>query len=591
MTVALPATTDCTASGAICGANGKKLSTGVSGTVQGPPALSVADARAEEGADATLDFEVTLGRAPTGTVTVDYATADGTATAGDDYTATSGTLAFAPGETAKTVSVPVLDDSHDEGSETMRLTLSNAQEATIEDGEAVGTIVNDDPIPQAWLARFGRTVTGQVLDAVEARLAAPRAAGAEPSLAGLPLPSWTGGSAAANAGPAAGTDEEARAGLAAMTAWLAQSGPDGRGTAAFGARDEDRGREPETRGLTGHDLLTGSSFTLTGGSAGGAGFASLWSRGALASFHGRQGSLAVDGEVATGLLGTDFASERWTAGLAVGHSRGSGGYATGATCDVNCAGRIEATLTGLYPYAGVDLADRLSVWAAAGHGAGELRVAPEGKAAMTADLAMSMGAAGLHGEVLRPEDGAGLSLAVKGDARLTRTSSDSTSGMEAADADVWLVRTGIEGSRPVSLGRDGPTLTPSFELGLRLDGGDAETGMGADMGGGLSFADPKHGVSFESRARAWWRTSRRASGSGARAYPPPGTHGPRRTAAFPCRSSRAGAPRPQGAWTRCSAARRSPGLRPMTTRTASRPRAGSTPSSVTGSAHPAPGAS
>ena len=72
-----------------------------------------------------LAFAVTLSRAPSGTVTVDYATADGTATAGSDYTARSGTLTFAAGETGKTVSVPVLDDAHDEGSETLTLTLSS----------------------------------------------------------------------------------------------------------------------------------------------------------------------------------------------------------------------------------------------------------------------------------------------------------------------------------------------------------------------------------------------------------------------------------------------------------------------------------
>ena len=93
------------------GASGSTLGTrSVSFRVLAPAALSVADARAEEGTDATLDFAVTLDRSSTGTVTVDYATADGTATAGDDYTATSGTLTFSAGETAKTVSVTVVDD-------------------------------------------------------------------------------------------------------------------------------------------------------------------------------------------------------------------------------------------------------------------------------------------------------------------------------------------------------------------------------------------------------------------------------------------------------------------------------------------------
>ena len=113
---------------------------------------------------------MTLSRAPSSTVTVDYATADGTATAGSDYTAVNGTLTFAAGETEKTVSVAVLDDAHDEGSETLTLTLSNASGAYIEDGTATGTITNSDHMPKAWLARFGRTVAEQVLDAVGARV-------------------------------------------------------------------------------------------------------------------------------------------------------------------------------------------------------------------------------------------------------------------------------------------------------------------------------------------------------------------------------------------------------------------------------------
>ncbi len=89
---------------------------------------------------------------------VDYATRDGTAVAGADYTNTSGTLTFVAGETRKTVDVQVLADSHDEGSETMTLALSNATGARIADGEATGTIDNSGSILQAWIARFGRTV-------------------------------------------------------------------------------------------------------------------------------------------------------------------------------------------------------------------------------------------------------------------------------------------------------------------------------------------------------------------------------------------------------------------------------------------------
>ena len=87
--------------------------------------FAVADAEATEGEDPSLDFVVTLAPAAW-TVTVDYATHDVTARAGADYTDTSGTLTFASGETAKTVSVPVNDDTVEDIPETLTLRLSNA---------------------------------------------------------------------------------------------------------------------------------------------------------------------------------------------------------------------------------------------------------------------------------------------------------------------------------------------------------------------------------------------------------------------------------------------------------------------------------
>ena len=500
------------------------------------PGVSVADARVREAAGAVLRFTVTLAAAPSETVSVRYASSDGTATAGADYVAASGAVRFGPGQRSRTVSVRVLDDAHDEGAETMTLRLSAPFGAEISDGTATGTIDNTDAMPAAWLARFGRTVTGHVLDAVEARLKAPRTPGMEASLAGQALPSWTPGSksgagpgSALGAGPGSGSgagggavsrfgaaaDAEERGAMTALGAWLAQAGPVGQDTSRNGASRNGgsaTGREAESRALTGRDFIAGTSFALTAGSAGDGGSVSVWGRGAISGFDGREGGLSLDGEVTTGLIGADWASApgsgagRWTAGLAVGHSRGTGGYRSGAGAG-EIAGGIDATLTGVYPYAGMTLTDRLSVWTAAGYGSGEVTVTPAGQEALTADLTMRMGAAGIRSELLTPAEDGGLSLAVKGDGRFTRTSSGSASGtsggrLEASDADVWLLRTGVEGSRTFGLGDgDGATLTPSFELGLRLDGGDAETGFGADMGGGLAFADPKHGLSLEFRAR------------------------------------------------------------------------------------------
>ncbi|RIV97478.1 cellulase family glycosylhydrolase, partial [Azospirillum brasilense] len=85
-------------------------------------------------------FTVKLSQAYNQTVTVDYATADGTAKAGSDYLATSGKLTFAAGETTKTVAVKVLSDDVTEGVETFNLKLSNPTQATIADGTGIGTI-------------------------------------------------------------------------------------------------------------------------------------------------------------------------------------------------------------------------------------------------------------------------------------------------------------------------------------------------------------------------------------------------------------------------------------------------------------------
>ena len=125
VTFALASLPACGETGSVCTADERALTGPVSLTVPGPVALSVADASVEEGPGAMLAFAVTLDRVRHGAVTVDYATTDGTAAAGSDYTGVSGTLTFAAGEVAKTVSVPVLDDAVDEGSETMTLTLSN----------------------------------------------------------------------------------------------------------------------------------------------------------------------------------------------------------------------------------------------------------------------------------------------------------------------------------------------------------------------------------------------------------------------------------------------------------------------------------
>jgi hypothetical protein len=108
--------------------------------------ISVDDAAVLEGASgtSTLTFHVTLSHAATLPVTVDYATSDGSAAAPADYVAGQGTLTFAPGEMAKTVTVIVNGDTLFENDESLFLTLSNAAGGTLARAAASGTILNDD---------------------------------------------------------------------------------------------------------------------------------------------------------------------------------------------------------------------------------------------------------------------------------------------------------------------------------------------------------------------------------------------------------------------------------------------------------------
>ena len=485
VTVSLPATTDCAAAGAICASAARMLSNDTTATVPGPVALSVADARAEEGTDATIDFTVTLSRAASAAVTVDYATADGSATAGADYTAASGTLVLAAGERVKTVAVAVLDDSEDEGEETLTLTLSNAVGARIADGEATGTIRNTDAMPKAWLGRFGRTVAEQVMEAVEGRLAASRAPGVEVTVAGARM-----GGSGSREDAGAREEEEARATLAD---WLQDE-----------AREQDDPRR-RSRAVTQRELLTGSSFALTGEPGGGGnGVAALWGRGAVTRFDGRaetgNGDLTLDGEVVSGMLGADGTRGPWTVGLLLSHFRGSGSY-RGAS-----GGKVESVLTGAFPYGRYALHRRLSVWGAAGYGAGWLTLTPEGQKPIGTDMDLMMGAVGLRGVAVEAPAEGGVELALKSDALAVRTRSKAVRGgagggnLAAATADVTRLRLGLEGTwRGLTLG--GGTLAPRLEVGVRHDGGDAETGFGVDVGGGLAWSDPKRGLSAELRAR------------------------------------------------------------------------------------------
>ena len=443
------------------------------------PTLSIADDDAQEGPGAFLRFRIRLSEASDDPVTFNIATSDGTAIAGTDYIAKNRSKTIKAGRTTAWFKIHVIDDSHDEGDETFTVTLSNASGATIADGTATGTIKNSDAMPQAWLARFGRTAADQVLDAVEGRMGAARTPGVEVAVAGQRL-----GGAVPDA--VALEKREAEAGLDALADWL-----------QGGERDDAIGFE--TRALTARELLTGSSFAWTGGSAEG-GFGALWGRGAVTRFDGRADDLTLDGEVTSAMLGADWTLGRGSAGLVVSHSRGEGGFRSEAG-----DGAVESTLTGLYPWGRYALGERLTAWGVAGYGSGELVLTPDGMDPIETDMALAMAALGGRGVLARPSGDGGLEVAATSDAMVVRTTSDELrsggGSLAASEADVTRLRLGLEGTWH-GLGTAGrSTFVPTLELGVRHDGGDAEAGFGADIGVGLSWTDRALGIEAALRAR------------------------------------------------------------------------------------------
>ena len=483
---------------------------GASATVAGAVDMAVADARVEEGAGAVLAFAVTLSRAASGTVTVDYATADGSAQAGVDYTAASGTLTFRAGESSRTIEVTALDDSHDEGEETFTLRLSNASGARVTDGEATGTIKNSDPLPRALMGRFGRTAAAQLVEQVEARLEASREPGFRGRVAGRELRRGMAQEVALNflqqLGAALGTPGRGggalmmgaggpMSGAAGMAVGGAALQRPGRGAAGFGGGAALQRPGRGAAGFGGGDLLTGSDFAMNRESRGG--ILSFWSRGAQSRFSGREGALSLGGDVRTTMFGADHARGPLVAGLSLSNSRGLGEYAGAA------GGQVASSVTGLYPWLGYQATDRVKVWGLAGYGTGGLLLTPQSGQALESGLSMAMAAAGTRGELVAGGSG-GFALAFKADALWVGTAIDGVDGpagrLKATDAAVTRFRTGLEGSRAYRLaGR--LSLTPSVEVGLRRDGGDAETGAGLDVGGGLVVSDSGAGLAVDVRVR------------------------------------------------------------------------------------------
>ena len=268
----------------------------------------------------------------------------------------------------------------------------------------------------------------------------------------------------------------------------------------------------------GGDLTRGSSFQLSLGQNGSAGDGleqgeqaeqeggwMLWGQGVRSDFSGRpQADLGLDGRVGAAYLGADH---RWGSkalmGVAASRSVGSLDYTNGG--DIASELEVGARLTSVHPYARWSPRQGLDLWGLMGFGRGsaDLEVAGD---SVEMGIDMRMAAVGVRNELTRL---GAVDLALKADAFTVSIGSEAVEGVRAVNGDARRGRLMLEGSTDWSLSSN-TRLTPKVQLGARLDGGDADTGLGADLAGGFSLANLRTGLEVE--ARGHWLVAHQAQG-------------------------------------------------------------------------------
>ena len=361
-------------------------------------------------------------------------------------------------------SVATQDDATYEDDGAITATVTAGTGYTVSDNTAEVEVTvrdNDAPVPteekRAWQIRFGRSVSQQVVDALQQRFSTTSST---PSGLQLTL-----------AGEAVTGDTPLQENHVLLSRLL--------------------GFER----VSSQELAQGSSFSFSPDGAGA--HLSFWGQGAFSSFNGIEDTITLTGDVTTAVVGAEWSNERWQAGAALSHSWGNGSYqGEGDGAD----GRISSSVTGVFPYGRYALTPRLGVWATAGYGWGSLSLNPDGDGSeYNPATTLALGAVGMDGLLL---DGGreGVTLTTTTDALFLKTTSEAVEGLASSEGTISRLRLGLEATRPFPLA-NGASLSPSLEVGLRQDSGDAETGFGMDLGAGLSWNDPERGITAAVKGR------------------------------------------------------------------------------------------
>ena len=293
-----------------------------------------------------------------------------------------------------------------------------------------------------------------------------------------------------------------RSGAIGATESLGASGRRASSGAPRADRHHDRprwGRLISVDPLSREELLTRSSFRFSPGADEQAGEQAtsggwtFWGQANAGGFESRpEDDLALDGTVRSAYLGADYRFGRGPlVGLALSRTASSIDFESG----INSAGTVDARLTSVYPYAQWSPRVGLSVWGLLGAGRGTADLLEDAtRRQFETSIGMAMTAAGVRQRLTGV-------VAVKADAFAVRTDGDEVPELPGVAANVQRVRLASEvGGRWGLSG--GSLITSRVELGVRLDGGDAATGAGAEAGAAIGYLHEGIGLSVDARGRA-----------------------------------------------------------------------------------------
>ncbi len=359
--------------------------------------------------------------------------------------------------------------AHQEGAVTLIhvITSQDPNYAAMQSRQApLRVVVGEDLTTVAipWQTRFARTQAGHVLDSISQRIQSTPTPGLSAQLAGYRMDTQT--------------PQE-------IQSWTQPPNSIAR---------------PHSRALTLSELLSDSSMSWSATTDGS--IASLWAQGAFSEFDGQSGETTLNGEVLTTLIGVDQTHTHGQRGLVLSYSQAEGQYQT------KNKGEIESEQTLLTPWMSRQVNDRMTLWGALGYGTGDLTLIRSERQDLTTDTHTAFVALGSDA-ILREETHRTLSIVT--DALWLRTRTEAvTDGLELnhATAHASRMRVGIKGSGRIPAIPGIPRFTAAqalkmnWESALRHDGGDAESGFGVEVGGGVQWTDSRRGLNLQINGRS-----------------------------------------------------------------------------------------